>query len=171
MKRKSICLLPAMAACLAPSVTTAAGEDPGPSRVCLGTDRLDDYENLPNFKFSGTVTGNDSSPHFGYWVLALDASDNYWAQNGGDVIGDGGEVKFGVSNISTYPLKFIVARVSSEADFKELRNLARFKRAVLPKTLSNLVMNSPYNGCIFEFDNGDRKTGTPVNKDGKCRCA
>lgn len=166
--KKSILLL-AMA-CVGSGSPAALAQDSMPMRVCLKVKALGSLQGLGNFRFDGRISGTDRSPHHGYWVAAIDAQDNLWAQNGGGAARDGGKVAFGVWNISTYPLNFVVLRVATADDFQALRNLARLKRSLSAEDRSLYPVASPLNDCIFDLDGDDLGSAVPVNPDGKCGC-
>jgi hypothetical protein len=135
-----------------------------PAEICLSAREYGEADGFRNFIYRGRVAHSGPQRPYGLWVVAIDDGDEVWVQSAG-VKGDGGRVTFGVHNGSNYPLRFMVVRVTSAEEFKELRSRSRVKQALSPAKRERLEYVSSTRACRFELDDVE---GEPQ---GDCSCA
>lgn len=142
-----------------------------PMRLCLQTRKVGYSNGLGNFLFSGRIWGDDPASHAGYWVVARDETGASWAQAGAGVRGDDGNIRFGVSNISAYPLEFFVLRMATNDEYESMRIEARKQEPLgTALVLRTTLPVSPSGMCTFDLD-GTPENGTPVDRNGTCACS
>lgn len=136
-------------------------------RVCLDARLVGRAGDFDNYEFSGRIQGTDPDLGYGYSVVAIDDVGAHWAQFGGSVrSSDGrpnGAVRFGVSNVSTYPLRFVVVRVLDRAAYDALRRRPTRAEALSADELALLPEISDRNACIFDLE-----SDKPVSAECSC---
>ncbi|WHU03105.1 hypothetical protein [Sphingomonas sp. NIBR02145] len=165
-----LALVPFALALCAPA--PVAAEQDYPKHVCLSTRAYGQVQGFGNFIFSGRVSGSGTAGSYGYWVVAIDAGEAAWAQSGGGVRGQTGDVRFGVYNGSAYPLSFVVIEVPNEGQYSDLRLRARTGD---PLTVSDgrvgpYRIMSRLNDCTFDLSSSDLATAVPTVTSNRCTC-
>ena len=115
---------------LALAIVPVKSREPIGKKLCLNVESNGSVGKYGNFTFSGRISGHESVPHYGYWVAGFDRTGAYWAESDG-VVGDSGDVKFGVSNVTSYPVKFVLLRILTKPAMQKLddASLAEIGRA------------------------------------------
>lgn len=144
---------PAIVLALCVSPFTLNAQTTAAFHVCLLTPTAGPMLNgYPTYTFSARIQGSPIAGDDGYWLVAMDRSGATWPQGGGGISEPDGpvdvEVRFGVSNISSYPLDFAIMRTGGDKEFKHSRVRARSTSGEYyenREVLSRLV--SPADGC------------------------
>lgn len=141
--------------------------------MCLNKEpqKLQDHRGVGNFAFTARVFGSTDESAKGYFIVAIEPSGAGWIQANTGIQPVPGKfdqaVRFGVSNVSAYPLRFVVlqADVSASFNYAELARKARgliFLDMDSSSTKARVVTSR--GKCVVDLENGTPR----VPKD--CAC-
>jgi hypothetical protein len=104
--------------------------DAAPMKFCLEPpEQLPDIGDYRSYKYVAHVSGSAAANADGYWLIAVDSTHAAWAQVGGSFRDGGGNIserlKFGVSNVSSYPLQFVLISTGGNLSYDEVKERAR----------------------------------------------
>jgi hypothetical protein len=131
--------------------------------MCLNSEfeKLQDHRGVGNFAFTGKIYGSANDAAKGYFIVAHDTSGAGWIQaNTGLQPGPGKfnqTVRFGVSNVSAYPLRFSVIQGDATGAFS-YAELERYARTGIhldmdSSSVKGRIVTHPRR-CVVDLENG-----------------
>lgn len=121
--RRTEKLIPSLLLLAAILPSAVSAETLQPLSVCFPAipHYLGDQDGNKNFLFKARIRGSTTPDAEGYWIVAVDGFNNGWAQLPTGMRNNGTSINasvpaFSISNISSYPLSFVVMKSGGTGD-------------------------------------------------------